>query len=104
MYQISFYSPIENTEMVKNAMFKAGAGKTYGNYEHCAWQTKGVGQFTPINNANPTIGVLNKVEKVEEYKVEMLCTNNKLDSALKAMKSAHEYEQVAYVVIKMENV
>lgn len=101
MYQISFYVPEIDLEIVKNAMFDAGAGR-YKNYEQCAWQTIGTGQFKPINNAKPAIGLLNNLETIEEYKVEMICSNNNLGLVIKALKFAHPYEEVAYNVIKIE--
>ena len=55
MYQISFYVPTEHAQVVKNVMFDAGAGQ-FDNYEQCAWQTVGTGQFKPVNNTNPAIG------------------------------------------------
>ncbi|SMN11445.1 Bsu YqfO NIF3/CutA domain [uncultured Candidatus Thioglobus sp.] len=102
MYRIDFYVPEAELEKVKTAMFKAGAGR-FDNYKQCAWQTKGTGQFEPINSANPTIGNLNTLEQLEEYKVEILCTKDHLQQVLEAMKSAHSYEQVAYSVLKMED-
>lgn len=103
MYQISFYVPEKDLELVKNAMFDAGAGK-FNNYENCAWQTIGMGQFKPINNANPTIGVLDELKAIEEYKVEMMCVEDNLKIVIEAMKFAHPYEQVAYSVYKMDNI
>ena len=102
MYQISFYVPEVDLEIVKNAMFNAGAGK-FNNYENCAWQTTGIGQFKPVGNANPTIGILDQLEAIEEYKVEMICVDDNLQLVIEAMKFAHSYEQVAYTVIKMEH-
>ncbi|CAC9593422.1 hypothetical protein [uncultured Gammaproteobacteria bacterium] len=102
MVQISFYVPEIDLEIVKNAMFDAGAGR-YNNYEQCAWQTIGMGQFKPIGDAHPTIGLLDKLEVIKEYKVEMICTDDHLPRALEAMKFAHPYEEIAYTVIKMEN-
>ena len=102
MYQISFYVPEADLEIVKNAMFDAGAGQ-FSNYESCAWKTTGIGQFKPVKGANPTIGLLDELEAIEEYKVEMMCVDDNLDLAIKAMKFAHPYEQVAYSVFKMEN-
>ncbi len=103
MYQISFYVPEADLEIVKNAMFDAGAGK-FNNYKNCAWQTIGMGQFKPIDNANPTIGVLDKLETVEEYKVEILCADNDINAVIKAMKFAHPYEEVAFCVIKLQQI
>ena len=102
-YQIIFYVPLEHCEVVKEAMFQAGAGKI-GNYEACSFQTEGQGQFKPIKEANPFLGEVDKLEKVREYKVEMLCVSEKLESAVKAMKNAHPYEEVAYGVFEMVDV
>ncbi|SMN00531.1 Bsu YqfO NIF3/CutA domain [uncultured Candidatus Thioglobus sp.] len=102
MYRIDFYVPETDLEKVKIAMFKAGAGQ-FDNYQQCAWQTKGEGQFKAINNANPTIGELGVLETLEEYKVEILCAETCLQQVIIAMKSAHSYEQVAYSVLKMED-
>ncbi len=100
-YQINFYVPIKYAQVVKNAMFDAGAGK-FDNYEHCAWQTLGTGQFKPIGDARPIIGELNKLKVLEEYKVEMLCTKDKIKQVISVMKLTHPYEQVAYSIFKME--
>lgn len=51
----------------------------------------------------PRLGRLNKLETVKEYKVEMICTSDYLNSVIDAMKLAHPYEQVGYAVIKIEN-
>ena len=73
MYNISFYVPEDYTEQVKTALFDAGAGRI-GDYLHCAWQTKGTGQFMPLQGSNAFIGEINCLEKVVEYKVEMMCS------------------------------
>ena len=62
-----------------------------------------MGQFKPIDGANPSIGMLDELEAIEEYKVEMMCIDDSLELVIKAMKFAHPYEEVAYTVIKMEN-
>jgi hypothetical protein len=102
MYQISFYVPKESLEKVKNAMFVTGAGN-FNNYQNCCWQTIGTGQFKPINNAKPAIGNLNKIEKITEYKVEMMCDEKNIKKVIKAMKDSHPYEEIAFSIIKMED-
>ena len=101
MYKLNFYVPKENKENVKTALFNIGVGK-YKNYEHCSFETLGVGQFKPIDGANPHIGEVNMLEKVEEYKVEMTCKNELIEKAIKVLKEAHPYEEVAYEVFRME--
>jgi len=102
MYQISFYVPKSDAEPVKAAMFNAGAGNI-NNYSHCAWQTEGVGQFMPTKGAEPAIGILNQLETLPEFKIEMVCDDARIDQVVSAMKVSHPYEEVAYAVIKLEN-
>jgi hypothetical protein len=100
MYKICFYVPIDNAAKVKDAMFLAGAGK-YKNYDCCSFESMGTGQFRPLENSNPTIGQINIIEKVSELKVEMICEKSIIKEAIKAMKAAHPYEEVAYDVIEI---
>lgn len=97
MHKICFYVPESHLEQVKTAMFEAGAGKI-GNYDCCCWQTKGEGQFRALDGSNPFLGEKNKIEKVEEYKVEMVCTDDVVTHVVTALKKAHPYEEPAYEV------
>jgi hypothetical protein len=97
-YEINFYVPETHLQRVKQAMFDAGAGKL-GNYQECCWQTKGEGQFRPLPGSNPTLGEVNQLENVTEYKVEMPCIEEKLASVIKALKNSHPYEMPAYSIL-----
>jgi len=98
MYKIVFYAPEKDCEKVKEAMFSAGAGRI-GDYERCAWQVKGEGQFCSKEGSNPHIGEQDKLERIEEYKVELVCEDSKLSNVISAMKKAHPYEEPAYQII-----
>ena len=102
MYKLNFYIPTINKEKVKNALFDIGVGR-YKNYDKCSFETKGTGQFRPIDNANPHVGDIGKLEKLEEYKVEMVCEDELIKKAVKVLKQSHPYEEVAYEVFKMED-
>jgi hypothetical protein len=102
MYKLNFYVPTPNKEVVKSALFQIGVGK-YENYEHCSFETLGIGQFKPIEGADPYIGKVGEVESVEEYKVEMICSDELIHNAIKTLKEVHPYEEVAYEVFKMED-
>ncbi|OGO94035.1 MAG: NGG1p interacting factor NIF3 [Coxiella sp. RIFCSPHIGHO2_12_FULL_44_14] len=95
MYKIYFYVPESHLESVKQAIFHCGAGKM-GNYDCCAWQTLGTGQFRALNGSNPAIGQLNQLAKVREYKVETVCEDDFLQLVLQALRQAHPYEKPAY--------
>lgn len=101
MYQIVFYVPENHKEQVKEAMFAKGAGQI-GDYGACAWEVLGTGQFLPQSNSNPYLGKQGQLEKVAEFKVEMVCKQEHLQDVLKALHEAHPYEEPAYRAYKIE--
>jgi hypothetical protein len=103
MYKIAVYIPSDSLEKVKQAMFDQGAGRL-GNYDHCAWQVMGQGQFRPLEKSSPTLGKKGQLETVEEYLVEMICDQWIIKSVIAALKQAHPYEEPAYTVSQLENI
>ena len=100
MYKLSFFVPKEQKEEVKEALFSIGVG-AYENYDKCSWEVEGIGQFRPLQGANPFLGNIGEVEKVAEYKVEMICKDALIHKAVTTLKETHPYEEVAYEVIKL---
>ena len=70
--------PIENVESVRNAVCEAGAG-VIGNYTYCSTSVKSIGTFKPNSKANPHIGERDKLEFVEEEKLEVICDVEKVN-------------------------
>jgi structural hemagglutinin/hemolysin toxin protein RtxA len=103
MYLLFFLVPETHLEITKNAIFAAGAG-SLGHYSHCAWQTLGEGQFMALSGSNPFIGKIDQLERVPEYKVEIICTQEQIEDAVTALKAAHPYETPAYYVLKLETI
>jgi hypothetical protein len=95
MYQLCFYVPESHLESVKQAIFAAGAGRI-GDYECCAWQVLGEGQFRPMAGSEPFVGRQGRLESVSEYRVEMICGDDLIDAALRALLASHPYEEPAY--------
>lgn len=100
MYQLCFYVPVSHIEQVKSALFAAGGGR-YENYDHCAWQTLGQGQFRPLDKSTPYLGEKGELKVVAEYKVEMICVADKIEAVLSALLASHPYEQPAYSLQKI---
>jgi len=73
-----------------------------GDYDCCCWQTLGSGQFRPLENSNPFIGEKGQIERVNEYKVEMVCDEEHIKAVITALKKAHPYEEPAFDVCKLE--
>ena len=103
MYKFTVFIPESDLEKVKQALFKAGAGHI-GNYSHCCWQVKGTGQFMPRSGSQPHIGKHNEVEKVAEWRVEMVVAEDKIRGVIEALKQAHPYETPAYDVIQVVDI
>lgn len=101
-YKLVVFVPENSIDSVREAISLAGAGHI-GNYSHCTFQSKGVGTFKPLQEADPYIGEIDKLETVNEYKLETIVPANKLRSVLDAMLKTHPYEETAYDVIPLEN-
>ncbi len=94
MYKICTFVPETHLEIVKQALFEAGAGRI-GDYDSCCWQTAGQGQFRPLQGSTPFIGSKRQVETLEEYKLELVCRDDKIKTAIRALRNAHPYETPA---------
>lgn len=95
MYKLCFFVPESHLELVKQALFAVGCGRM-GNYEHCCWQTQGMGQFRPVAGSHPYLGQLGELEQVAEWKVEMVVEAALVEPALQALHRAHPYETPAF--------
>ena len=100
MYLISFYVPITHLNSVKQALFDKGAGK-FKKYDSCSWQTPGKGEFRPLKGSRPFIGEPDKIQEVDEYKVEMICRKKIIIDVLETLVKVHPYEEPAYHAIKI---
>lgn len=92
--------PIKNVEEVRNAICEAGAG-IIGNYTHCSMSTKCIGTFKPNDDANPYIGENNKMEFVEEEKLEVICDVNIVKKVISKLREVHPYEEPAIDIIPL---
>lgn len=95
MYKLAFFVPDSHAEVVKAAVFAAGGGRI-GDYDHCAWQTLGQGQFRPLDGSQPFLGQAGQVEVVEEWKVELVVADDLISQVVAALKQSHPYETPAY--------
>ncbi|WP_394753031.1 NGG1p interacting factor NIF3 [Crenothrix sp.] len=100
MVKLCFYVPETHLESVKTALFAKGAGQ-YKAYDQCCWQVRGEGQFRPLQHSQPFLGLINQLEKVLEYKVEMVCDEAIVKDVLSALIKAHPYEEPAYEIYRI---
>jgi hypothetical protein len=99
MYSLNYYIPQFAHERVKQILFDSGAGKI-GQYDKCCWEVLGLGQFRPQKGSQPVLGQVGQLEQVQEYRVEMVCSDEKIRNVVVALLREHPYEQPAYFVSK----
>ncbi len=102
MYKLCYFVPESHLEKTKQALFEIGAGHI-GPYDSCCWQCMGQGQFRPLVGSDPYLGQQGVVEKVSEYRVELVCEDHLIREAVAALRQAHPYEQPAYEVYRLED-
>ncbi len=100
MYKLTFHVPESHLEVAKAAVFAAGAGRV-GHYDQCCWQVRGEGQFRPLPGSSPHLGEQGRVERVTEYRVELVCDEDKIADAIAALKAAHPYETPSFAAWKI---
>lgn len=100
MHKIIYYVPESHLEITKSALFTAGAGR-YKNYYQCCWQVLGQGQFRPLENSQPFVGESNQLTQIAEYRVELICEDDKLPQAIAALRTAHPYEEPAIDLVQL---
>jgi hypothetical protein len=101
MFLLCVYVPKTHLDSVKDALFDAGAGRI-GNYDRCAWETEGQGQFRPLDGSKPYLGSQGDIEKVAEYKFEVVCADECIEKVVRALKATHPYEEPAYHALRVD--
>ncbi|OFW34930.1 MAG: Nif3-like dinuclear metal center hexameric protein [Candidatus Aquicultor primus] len=95
MYKIAVFVPRENVDDLISAMGNVGSG-VIGEYSHCTFRTEGKGTFYPMLGAHPYLGEVSELNEVDEYRLEMLVSPDRVERVIGAMLEVHPYEEVAY--------
>ncbi|KAI1783197.1 hypothetical protein LXA43DRAFT_977248 [Ganoderma leucocontextum] len=126
--KLVFFVPRASTQTVLRhlfARFPNHVGRI-GAYGGCAFVSSGIGQFLPLEGANPEIGEIGRPEQVEEDRVEVLVLGARvcgdaggqgplaahgdadaengveMAAVVEELKKVHPYEEVAYDVYRLE--
>ncbi|MDH4071291.1 MAG: Nif3-like dinuclear metal center hexameric protein [Ignavibacteria bacterium] len=100
--KIVTYLPAEYADPVAAAMAEHGAG-LIGDYAHCSFRIPGTGTFMGSETTSPAIGMKKRFQRVDEVRLEMLADEWQVDAIVAAMKSVHPYEEVAYDIVRLDN-
>jgi len=100
--KIVTYVPPSHADAVAAAMASAGAG-VIGAYDHCSFRGDGNGTFRGGAGSHPALGRKERLERVQEVRLEMAAPRRALAGVVRAMTEAHPYEEVAYDIYALEN-
>lgn len=102
LVKLVVFVPQSHADVVRNAMFGAGAGQI-GNYDECSFHVSGTGTFRPGNAARPYLGEKGLREEAEELRMEVILPEYSASAVLNAVKKVHPYEEVAYDLYPLLN-
>ncbi|AXH98990.1 Nif3-like dinuclear metal center hexameric protein [Sporosarcina sp. PTS2304] len=101
LVKLAVFCPQSEANALRQQLAIAGAG-AIGDYTGCSFSSQGIGRFTPVDGANPTIGEVGEATCVEEERIEVVFPESLQSKVLKAMFSAHPYEEPAFDLFKMQ--
>jgi len=96
------FCPLDYTAKVRQAMFDAGAG-VIGKYDFCSYNVNGQGTFRASSDTRPFVGEKNSIHFEDETRIEVIFPNHLEERLVKALQSAHPYEEVAYDIYPLSN-
>lgn len=98
--KISVTVPDSDIATIRGVMCEAGAG-VIGDYDFCSNSCKVIGTFRPNEKANPYIGEKDKLEYVDEEKLEVVCDVKKVKNVVSVLRKVHPYEEPAIDIIPL---
>ena len=96
------FVPSAHANAVREALFAAGCG-CIGNYDSCSYNLEGEGTFRAQEGAHPFCGTVGELHKETEIRIETILPEYKSKDAIKALLSAHPYEEPAYDLYPLQN-
>jgi len=100
-FKLIVFVPDSDLAKVSDAVFAAGAG-FIGQYSECSYRLMGKGTFFGNENTNPAVGQKGRREEMDEWRLELLVTEEKLTAVILAMRKAHSYEEPAFDVYALK--
>jgi dinuclear metal center YbgI/SA1388 family protein len=90
--KIITYGPRESVDPIRQGLAAIGAG-IIGEYEFCSIELAAVGTYQGGEQSHPVRGQRGRLERVEEVRLEMVCGDRDLATAIERLRSLHPYEE-----------
>jgi dinuclear metal center YbgI/SA1388 family protein len=89
------FVPPDHADRLAEALSAAGAG-VIGEYADCTSRSEALGTFRGSSEANPVVGERERLERVPEIRLEMVCPKSALARVVDVMRDVHPYEEPAW--------
>ena len=96
------FIPIGYEEKVLQCLDEAKAGRI-GSYRLCTYKSRGEGTYKAEIGAHPFRGEIGKIERVSEWRLEILTPRAQVLELIDKIRQAHPYEEMAYDIYPVEN-
>ncbi len=94
-FKLVVFVPRDHADRLRDALSDAGAGRI-GAYSRCSFNLSGEGTFFGESGASPVIGQAGELERVDEERIEMVCSQRALADVSAAITRHHPYEEPAW--------
>ncbi|MCA9289617.1 MAG: Nif3-like dinuclear metal center hexameric protein, partial [Phycisphaerales bacterium] len=89
--KIITFCPADAVDRIRDGLSTAGAGRIEA-YTQCSFATAGTGTFRGDEGTHPTVGQRGRLERLDEIRLEMVCSRESLPLALVMLREFHPYE------------
>lgn len=100
--KLEVFIPQEYALKIRDELALIDVGRI-GNYDHCVALSPVRGFFRPLEGSNPFEGEIGKISEVAEYKLEVNCKRELVDTAIKVIRKYHPYEEFLINIIPLAN-
>jgi dinuclear metal center YbgI/SA1388 family protein len=99
--KIVTFCPADAVDAIRNGLGTVGAGRI-GNYQLCSFEMRGTGTFFGSDSTNPAVGEKGRLERVDEVRLEMVCSESALGLAVMTLREFHPYEEPPIEIYKLQ--
>lgn len=92
------FVPAKNVDDLRKALSATCCAGMIGAYEQCSFSLSGTGTFKGDGSTNPAVGKKDRLETVDEVRLEMVCSSwpYALQEIERTIRETHPYEEPAW--------
>jgi dinuclear metal center YbgI/SA1388 family protein len=100
--KVVLFIPAGYEEKITEVLGTLKAGRI-GPYELCTFKCRGEGTYVPELGSHPFMGEIGRLQRVSEWRLEVLTNKAEVGELIKKIRLVHPYETMAYDVYPIEN-